>query len=127
MKRLILAVVVNAGALWIADLLVAGVRFGRGDDLASTVTTIALVAVIFGVFDAIANVARVVAAPFILLSLGLVEWAINAGVLLVVSAAAERLGLAFHVDGFWWDAVWGALVVSIASWVLRALLPKPKK
>jgi len=34
---------------------------------------------------------------------------------------SEQIGLDFHVDGFW-TAVWGSIVISIASWVLGSIL-----
>lgn len=123
MKRLLLAVLVNGAALWIASLLVSGVRFGASDGLVRTLTTIGLVAVVFGVLDWLAGLVRFVAAPLTFLTLGLFSLVINALVLMAVSSASAQLGLAFHVDSFWWDAVLGALVVTIASLVLRAVLP----
>jgi putative membrane protein len=125
-KRLLLSVVVNGLALWIASLLVSGVRFGKAADLPGTVTTIALVAIVFGLIDWAAGLVRVIAAPLTLVSFGFFALVINALVLLAVSNASASLGLAFHVDTFWWDAVWGALVVTIASMVLRAVLPTPR-
>ncbi len=126
MKRLLLSVVVNGLALWIASLLVSGVRFGKGADLPATLTTIALVAIVFGLIDWAAGLVRFIAAPLTLVSFGFFALVINALVLLAVSNASASLGLAFHVDTFWWDAVWGALVVTIASMVVRAVLPTPR-
>jgi putative membrane protein len=37
--------------------------------------------------------------------------------LLLTSSLSDALGLGFHVAGFW-PAFWGALVVTIVSWVL---------
>jgi putative membrane protein len=41
--------------------------------------------------------------------------------LLLTSWVCGRLGLGFHVAGFW-TAVGGALVVTVATWILELLL-----
>jgi len=46
----------------------------------------------------------------------------NALMLLLTSRLAGTFGLGFHVDGFW-TAVFGAIVISIASMVVESLLP----
>lgn len=126
MKRLLLAVAVNGVALWLAGLLVPGITLGKGQDLVSTLTTVALVAIVFGVINWVAGLVRFVAAPVTLLTFGLFALVINALVLMAVSGAAESFGLAFHVERFWWSAVLGGIVVTIASAILRALLPDPE-
>ncbi len=126
MKRLLLAVLVNGVALWLAGLIVPGVSFGQGKGLVATLTTIALVGAVFGVLNWAAGLIRFVAAPLTLLTFGLFALVINAIVLMAVSGAAESFGLAFHVDRFWWSAVLGGIVVTIASAILRAVLPKPE-
>ncbi len=126
MKRLLLAVVVNSVALWAAHLLVSGVRFGTGADSVETIKTVVLVGVVFGVINWMAGLVRFVALPLTVITFGLFSLVINALVLMAVSGAADSFGLAFQVDRFWWDAVLGAVVVAVASMVLRAVLPDPK-
>ncbi len=61
--------------------------------------------------------------PFVLLTLGLFLLVINALCLLLASWLAQNLfGAGFYVDGFW-PAFWGAIVVSLVSFVLSLLLP----
>ena len=36
---------------------------------------------------------------------------------------AEPLGLAFTIDEFFWDAVMGAVIITIVSWLLSVVLP----
>ena len=55
--------------------------------------------------------------PITLLTLGLFLLVLNAFCLWLVSIIAAG----FHVAGFW-PAFWGALLVSIVSWVLTALI-----
>lgn len=58
--------------------------------------------------------------PVTLLTLGLFIFVVNAACLALTAAVVPG----FDIDGFW-PAVLGALVVSIVSWVLNALLPDP--
>ena len=52
-----------------------------------------------------------------ILTLGLFTLVLNAGMLLLTSALATRLGVPFHINGFV-AALLGALLVSILSTVL---------
>ena len=54
-------------------------------------------------------VVKFLSLPFIILTLGLLIFVINALMLLLTSWLAGQLGLGFHVDGFW-TAVVGAIV-----------------
>jgi putative membrane protein len=55
--------------------------------------------------------------PINMLSLGLFTFIINAMMLKMASAVIAG----FHVQGFW-TAVFGALLISIVSWILNALI-----
>lgn len=58
--------------------------------------------------------------PFIILTMGLGVWVINALLFLFVSALVSG----FYVDTFF-SALWGALVVSVISAVANVLFAKP--
>ncbi len=47
---------------------------------------------------------------------------INALLLMLTSWISEEFGLGFHVDGFW-TAVFGAIIVTVSTWILEAVLP----
>jgi putative membrane protein len=82
-----------------------------------------VVGLIFGLVNTfVTPVVKLLSLPFILLTLGLLIFVINALMLLLTSWIAGLLGVGFHVDGFW-TAVWGAIIVSIASWILNLLIP----
>ncbi len=51
--------------------------------------------------------------PFIIVTMGLFIFVVNALLLLLVSSLIPP----FHVDGFW-DAFFGAILISIVSWLL---------
>ena len=119
MGALLLRVVVTGVALWVATALVPGVEVGgEGTDQA---ITLALVAVIFGVVNAVIGPAiRVLALPLYVLTFGLIAILINALLFWLTSVLAGALNLDFTVEGFV-PAVLGALVVAIVSWAVGML------
>jgi putative membrane protein len=103
---------VNAAALWVATRVVSGVTFSGGW------LPLLGVACVFGVVNAfIRPVAKILALPLIILTLGIFALVVNGLMLWLTSSLSEVLGLGFRVSGFW-AAFWGALVVSIVSTVL---------
>ena len=85
------------------------------------------VALVFGVVNAfMGTVARIVAIPLIILTLGLFWFVINGLMLWLTSSLSSALGLGFHVSGFW-AAFWGGLVVSFVSMLLSMLVKEPKR
>lgn len=121
--RFLLKVIINAVALWLTTLIVTGVSVvpyapGAG----ATVLTFLLVALIFGVVNAvIGTVIRIVAIPLYILTLGLISLVINALLLLIVSWISGLIGFGLHVDGFW-SGVLGALVLGIIAWLIGLVL-----
>jgi len=107
----ILRIIVYTLALLLAAHVVPGIRL---DGLAS-----ALVAgLLLGLVNAIVRPILVVLTfPITLLTLGLFLLVLNAFCLWLVSIFVSG----FHVAGFW-PAFWGALLVSIVSWILTALI-----
>lgn len=120
--RFLISVVVDALALAAAAWLLDGIRV-TGATTEDQVLTLVVVALIFGVINAIvAPILKLLSIPFIILTLGLFLIVINAAMLLLTSWISEQIGFGFVVDGFW-TAVLGAIIVTIATWVLEALLP----
>jgi putative membrane protein len=120
--RFLIWVVVNALALAAAAWLLDGITV-TGDSEGARVVTMLVVGLIFGLVNTfVTPVVKLLSLPFILLTLGLLIFVINALMLLLTSWIAGLLDVGFHVDGFW-TAVWGAIIVSIASWVLNLLIP----
>lgn len=118
----LLAVVANAIALWVAAALIPGIEFGgEGGQL---VLTVVLVAALFGVLNALVKpLLKLLSLPFIVLTLGLFLVVVNAVMLSLTSWLSGALGLDFHVQDFFWDAVLGALVISAVGVVTGMLLP----
>jgi putative membrane protein len=119
---LIVRILVNAAALWVAAAVVDGVDLGAGTGIEQAVTLLA-VAVIFGLVNALIRpIVKFFTLPLTILTLGLFTFVINAAMLLLTAWISAQLDLAFVVDGFV-AALLGALVISIVSFVLDLLLP----
>ena len=118
----LIRVVVNALALAAAAFLLDGIRVS-GASSQDRLVTLLVVAVIFGLINAVVRpVVKFLSFPFIILTLGLLILVINALMLLLTSWVAGQAGLGFHVAGFW-VAVLGAMIVTVATWVLELVLP----
>ena len=113
--------VINGIALWIAAWAIPGITFGTADT-GTTVLTVAIVALIFGLVNALVRpIAALLSIPFIILTLGLFIFILNAAMLQLTSWLAGKFDLAFHVNEFFWDAIWGALIITFVSLVLGFL------
>ena len=122
--RLLIRLVVNAAALAIATWILSGISL-TGSSTTSKVITLLIVALIFGVLNAIIKpLFALFTAPLILLTLGLFLVVINACMLLLTSWLAGLFNLWWQVDGFW-TAVLGAIIISIVSFLLNVFLPDP--
>ncbi|MFR9776021.1 phage holin family protein [Micromonospora sp. MS34] len=124
LKGLLIRLASTAVAFWLATLLIPGISLDSGS-VTETVTTLVLVAVIFGVVNAVLQpIIKTVGCGFYLFTLGLIALVVNGLLFLLTSWIAGQAGLAFHVDGFWPAAVLGALFVGIVTWILGAVLDR---
>jgi len=116
---LIVRILVNAAALWVAARLIPGIDAGG-------IGSVLAIAVVFGVLNALIKpFLKLVSCPVILLTLGLFTLVVNAVMLMLTAWFGSRLGIDFRVDGFV-AAFLGALLVSVVSTVLSWLLPEGK-
>ena len=84
--------------------------------------TVGIVALIFGVVNALVRpIATLLSLPFIILTLGLFIFILNAAMLQLTSWLAGVFDLAFHVEEFFWDAIWGSLIITFVSLLLGFL------
>lgn len=122
--RFLVRLLINAFALWLTTLIVAGVQvvsYEEGDTL-STVLTFLLVALIFGVVNGvIGNLIRIVAFPLYILTLGLIALVVNGLLLLLVGWISGLIGFGLVVDGFWWGVL-GAIVLGLLSWLISVIV-----
>ncbi|OKI67863.1 phage holin family protein [Micromonospora sp. CB01531] len=119
---LLIRLVTTAFALWITTLIVPGVEV-TGRTGTETVLTLVVVAVIFGVVNAVLKpVIKVFGCVFYLLTLGLFALVVNALLFLLTGWIARQLELPFQVDGFW-AGFWGAIVMAVVSWLISVVVP----
>lgn len=109
---LLIRLLINAAALWAATRIVPGISFTGEWWL------LLAVALVFGVLNvAVKPILWVLTLPFLLVTLGLFTFVLNAIMLWLTGAVSDALGLGFHVGGFV-AAFLGALVVSLVSFML---------
>lgn len=124
--RFLIRVLASAAALAVATAVVPGIELTTGS-VTSKVLTLLGVALIFGVINAILKpIVKIVGCLFYILTLGLIALVVNALLLWLTSWLAGKLNLPWHVTGFW-PAFWGALIISIVSWLLSILIREPDK
>ena len=112
----IVSTLINAAALWVATRIVPGVEYTGGW------LPMLGVAILFGALNTfIGRLAKILALPLIIVTLGFFLLVINGWLLWLTSALSSTLGLGFSVRGFW-PALWGGLVVSVVSTLLGLLV-----
>jgi putative membrane protein len=122
--RWLLKIVINGLALYLAAVIVPGIHIGEQGNTSSTLVTVLVVAVIFGIVNAVLKpILTILSLPFIVFTLGLFLLVVNAILLQLTSWISGSLDLAFHVDHFFWDAVIGALIITVVASVLNAVVP----
>ena len=119
--QFITRLLINAAALWAAIRLVPGISF-EGDW-----RLLFVVALVFGILNAVIRpILFVLTFPFLVLTLGLFTFVLNAVMLWLTSAASDLFNLRFHVDGFW-SAFVGALIVTVVSFALSLFVGPAKE
>ena len=112
MRHLLIRLIINAAALFVAVQLIPGMHFTGG------IGKLLLVAFVFGLVNAIARpILTMLSCPLIVVTLGLFLLVINAAMLWITSWLSTRLDLGFHVDGCV-PALLGGLVIGIVSTIL---------
>ncbi len=119
--KLLLRILIPAAALWVAHLLISGIQLRGGSDL-SKAGTLILVALIFGIVNAVLKpIIKTIGCVFYVLTLGLVGLVVNGLLLWLCSWLAGELSLPFHITGFE-PAFFGAIIVGLVGWLLNLLL-----
>jgi putative membrane protein len=115
---IILNLAVTAGALGIAVWIIDGLEF------TGTWWQYVIVVVILGLANFIAKpILRLLSLPIILLTLGLFLIVVNALVLQLVVWLSGIWDLGLTSTGFFWATFLGAIVLSIATWLLGIFVP----
>ncbi|MGY4648752.1 phage holin family protein [Mycobacterium sp. URHB0021] len=123
MGSFLLRAALTGVALWVVTKIVPGVGFIGGDTTPARIGIIFVVAVIFGLVNAIVKpIVQLLSIPLYILTLGLFHIVVNALMLWITSRITEHTthwGL--YIDDFWWTAIWAAIVLSIVSWLLSLI------
>ncbi|MFC6153100.1 phage holin family protein [Nocardioides yefusunii] len=112
-----------AVSAWIFD----GIWFGGAaepfaDEFADKIVPLALVAVIMWLVSSVVTpIVKLLSLPFVIVTLGLFLFVVNAAMLLFVGWLADSVGIDFHVDGFW-TALGGSIVITLVQRVVSGVL-----
>ena len=124
MRSFFIRAALTGFALWVVTLAVDGISFVGGDTRLQRVGIIFVVAVIFGLVNAFVKpVVQFLSIPLYILTLGLFHIVVNALMLWLtawITKHTTHWGL--HIDRFWWDAIWAAILLSIVSWILSLVV-----
>ena len=113
LRGLILRFLFGVAGLWVAAQVVPGISYHSLGSLLAA-------ALLLGVINAVVRpILVILTLPLTLITLGLFLLVINACTLKLVTVILHG----FHVRGFW-AAFWGALIVSVASWIGQALVER---
>jgi len=111
LMEFLLRLAISALGLWLASKVVPGIRV---DSFGSLVAA----ALLLGIANALVKPLLILLTlPFTIITLGLFLLVINAAMLGLVAVFLRG----FHVEGFW-PALFGAIVVSLTSWVGHAAI-----
>jgi putative membrane protein len=112
----VIQILVNAGALYVADFLIGGITF------VGEWWKFLLVALAFSLLNTyVRPILRILTLPISVITMGVFLLVINAAMLLLTSAISDQLGLGFNVADFG-AAFLGAIVVAIVGWVLSMVI-----
>ncbi len=115
--KLLLRIVINAAALWVATRLVHGIDIG-GD-----VTGLVVVAIVFGIVNAFVRpIVAILTFPITLVTLGLFTLVINALMLMLTDRLSDTLNIGGATSDQFITALVAGIVISIVSTVLNTLL-----
>ena len=120
--RILIRWVVTALAVAAAVAFVPGINVDGG----SAIVTVIVVAAVLGFVNAIIRpVLKFLSCGLIIATLGLFTLVINAATLMIAGSWSNSLfHTGFTIDGFW-PAFWGAVIISIVSFLLSVLVPEP--
>lgn len=114
-RNLIVRIIINAAALFVADALIGGIRITGWQSYA-------VMAIVLGLVNAFAKpFLKAITCPLIVITLGLFLIVINTALLGLAAWISSQVGADVHIDGFW-PAFFGAIIISIVGWALSFLI-----
>jgi putative membrane protein len=132
MFDLVIKVLVTAGALWVALQVVPQLQLDAAGDNWWRLLAVGLIIALVNAY--LRPIVKALALPISFLTLGLIAFVINAGMLLLAAFVSNELGLGFRIDGFppnltadaFVGALLGSIVISVVS-TLASLALAPRR
>lgn len=119
----IVRVIISGVAIWFATLVLPGVAVKGASTTAQEVGVYLLVGLVFGIVNAVVKpVVQVLSIPLYVLTLGLFTLVVNALMLLLTAWITSATHWGLTIDNFG-SAVLAALIVSVVSFALSAMVP----
>ncbi|ALO65506.1 hypothetical protein AS189_02115 [Arthrobacter alpinus] len=129
MRRIVIQIVLNAVALWIASWILPGMNIastsvvnsnlGGPSGTAETLNTALgylFIGLVFGVVNALVKpIVKLLSLPVTILTLGLFTIVINAAMLWLTAWVSTYTPVHFTIDDFFWTAILAALIISVVS------------
>lgn len=130
MIGLLIRVVINAAALWVATLLLPGMEVTSGSAEAATgnpelgqVLAFLAIGLVFGAVNAVVKpIISLLSLPLTCLTLGLFTIIINAIMLMLTVWLTSFLPVSLTIDSFFWTAVLAAIIVSLVSMLANGVV-----
>ncbi|MCT2090095.1 phage holin family protein [Micrococcus terreus] len=135
MIGLLIRVIINAAALWVATLLLPGMEVSSASAAAATVNAdvgqilaFLTIGLVFGAVNAVVKpIISLLSLPLTCLTLGLFTIIINAIMLMLTVWLTSFLPVSLTIDSFFWTAVLAAIIVSLVSMLANGLVGTVRK
>jgi len=132
--NVLLRVIVNAAALWVAAWLLPGISLEATATVSpeyqtlATVCAFLFVGLVFGVVNTLLRkILHVLALPITCLTLGFFALVVNAGLLELTAWLANFFPVDFRVENFFWNAILGSIIVSLVSAILGKIMVREER
>ena len=109
-------------AVWVAASVVSGIHWDGWK-------SIVIVALALGLLNVLVRPLLFwVSLPLTIITFGLFLIVLNAFLLWLTSRITENSSqIHFQIDHFWWDAIFGAIIISVVSWLVGMVIKPPKR
>ena len=117
---------VNSLAIWLTTLMLPGMAIlHETDETWKQVAVVLIVGAIFTAVNlAVKPIVMVLSIPFLILTLGLFYFVVNALMLLLTGWISDLIGWGLWVQDFGW-ALLGGIIISIIAGLLNIIAPAP--
>jgi putative membrane protein len=119
----IVRVIINGVAIWFATLVLPGFAVQGATTTTEEIGVYLLVGLVFGIVNAVVKpIVQVLSIPLYILTLGLFTLVVNALMLLLTAWITSATNWGITINDFG-TAVLAALIVSVVSFALSAMIP----